>query len=104
MSSGSEIDALAARANAVMADLAAKVQFTLIPDMSYQKGGEREFPAWVPGEALPSEVAEIVLQLTTATRGPDRATDDLRDLFSDEEAEIAAALRWLPLASREVPF
>lgn len=104
MSASEEIGALAQRADAVIGNLARKVAFTIEPDMSYQKGGAREFPSWVPGEALPCEIADMVLQLTTAKRGAARATDDLRELFTDEERELAAALRWLPLASQEVPF
>lgn len=75
----------------------------LVPDMSYQSGGAKAFPEWVPC-MLPIHAESLCEQVTEAYRGPGKGTTDFSDLFLDEERELKAAFVQAHLWAHEVPF
>ena len=62
----------------------------MTPDMSYQQGGAKAFPAWVPC-MLPMHVESLCEQVTEAFRGVNLGVTDVNDVFCDEERELRYA-------------
>lgn len=71
-------------------------------DFSYQAGGAKAFPDWVPC-MMPAHVESLCEQVTSLFRG-DQGTKDLYAIYADEERMLRGALRLGVRYYLEVPF